>query len=168
MQPAPLLQRALQTHPQSPSEARGVPRGPSPPDPQPRGGGSPENAKDSGLRTPPAPGLGVRRTPVTPSLGRCAFRLQRAFTEKTHRGPNRAVHKPDYISLFFAGQDGGSKGGTQTIFKGTAAAADAVREEARILDRAARQTRAVLRSSTDSYYLHLCADIVQEVYMMGY
>ncbi len=66
---------------------------------------------------PPRPpfGAGVRRTPGPPSLGRCAFRLQRAFTEKmftkTSLPCGRSVSK-------FAGEDGGSKGGTQTIFNG--------------------------------------------------
>jgi hypothetical protein len=71
-------------------------------------------------RGPPRPPLRSGGPLGPPSLGRCAFRLQRAFTEKTRRGPHmyRAVHKPDYISLFFVGQDGGSKGGTQTIYKG--------------------------------------------------
>ncbi len=117
--------------------------------PQPRGGGSPENAKDSGFWNPPAPpswGSGGPLDPPGSPLARTllAFRLQRAFTEKmfpkTSLPCGRSGSK-------FAGQDGGSKGGPQTIFDGdteaiskpcTAAAADAVREEARFLDRAPR------------------------------
>jgi hypothetical protein len=65
---------------------------------------------------PPGPPFaGGPAAPWTPSLGRCAFRLQRAFTEKMFTKTSLPCGRS---GSKFAGQDGGSKGGTQTIFKG--------------------------------------------------